>query len=81
MTRKQTNILIDDLGNARICDFGLSRFTFENGKSGMTSTSDHTGTVRYLAPEFFVYETKATIAGDIYALGCICLEVHPLLSE
>ena len=74
----QRNILIDDTGNAQICDFGLVRVCVEDGKSGTTTTTAHTGTERYLARELLVEgdEARPTRASDIYALGCIGLEVR-----
>ena len=49
----------------------------EQGHSGMTTTSAHTGTDRYLAYELVVSAGHAvpTAASDIYATGCIGLEV------
>jgi serine/threonine protein kinase len=46
--------------------------------SGMTTTSEHTGTTRYLAPELVASEESVppTLASDVYALGCLGLEVR-----
>jgi serine/threonine protein kinase len=62
---------------SRICDFGLARVFLEEGNSGMTTTSEHTGTTRYLAPELVSSEDTVypTAASDVYALGCLGLEV------
>jgi serine/threonine protein kinase len=70
--------LIDDLGNPRICDFGLARVFLEMEGSGMTTSSEHTGTPRYLAPELVMSEENVypTSASDVYALGCLGLEVR-----
>ena len=45
--------------------------------SGMTTTTAHAGTMRYLAYELAVAGDDAcpTTASDIYAVGCIGLEV------
>jgi len=45
--------------------------------SGMTTTTAHTGTVRYLAYELVKSNNEATPteATDMYALGCLALEV------
>ncbi|KAG8812646.1 hypothetical protein FRC17_001921 [Serendipita sp. 399] len=72
---KPANILIDDDGSARLCDFGLARLMQEHD-TGMTTTTAHTGTVRYLAQELVVADNaKPTTETDCHALGCIGLEV------
>jgi Protein kinase domain len=74
----QGNILIDNSGTPRICDFGLARIFLEVGRTEMTTTSEHTGTARYLAPELAADEAAyPTTASDVYALGCLGLEVSP----
>lgn len=46
----------------------------------MTTTTEHTGTERYLAPELVTSNIPTpTSASDVYALGCLGLEVSPLL--
>lgn len=43
----------------------------------MTTTTEHTGTERYLAPELVIgdADVNPTAASDVYALGCLGLEV------
>jgi serine/threonine protein kinase len=45
--------------------------------TGYTTTTAHTGTMRYLAPELVKDGDEAipTTATDIYALGCVALFV------
>jgi serine/threonine protein kinase len=52
-------------------------------ESGMTTTSEHTGTERYLAPELVSSETTVypTTQSDVYALGCLGLEVSGAFSH
>jgi serine/threonine protein kinase len=71
------NILIDDQWNPRVCDFGISRMVGDAGVSGLTTTSAHTGTARYLSYELVSLEDVwiPTTASDIHALACIGLEV------
>lgn len=61
-----------------ICDFGLARVFSEQTGGGMTTTSEHTGTARYLSPELVISDTDVppTPASDIYALGSLGLEVR-----
>jgi serine/threonine protein kinase len=77
VTSTQKNILIDAQGIAKICDFGLVRIFLEEGHSGHTTTSEHTGTDRYLAYELVTSQdaSQLSTASDVYALGCIGLEV------
>jgi serine/threonine protein kinase len=72
----QTNVLIDDDGIPKLCDFGIAHIIFE-GPTGMTTTSEHTGTERYLAPELVAADegTRPTSASDVYAMGCLGLHV------
>ena len=65
--------MIDENGNASLCDFGLS-LTLDGGPTGYTS-SDFGGSLRYLAPEL-LESTVRTTATDMYALGCTCMQVR-----
>jgi len=79
----QRNILIDDSGRAQICDFGLVRVFIDEGSTGMTTTTQHTGTERYLAYELVMAGESAvpTTSSDIYAAGCIGLEASLFLLD
>jgi len=78
MRFSQRNILIDDAGHSQICDFGLVRIHLDHGRSGMTTTSHHFGTERYLAWELSEGENPPSTASDVYAVGCIGLEVRKI---
>jgi serine/threonine protein kinase len=76
----QANVLIDDNGVAKLCDFGLARLIAESGDvaTGTTTTTVHTGTVRYLAYEVVESDERPlpTRESDMHALGCLGLEVR-----
>jgi serine/threonine protein kinase len=80
MTPPQLNVLVDDNGVAKICDFGLLRLVRESAPTGMTTTSSHTGTTRYLSYELVSDgdddDPKPTTASDVYALACIGMQVR-----
>jgi serine/threonine protein kinase len=77
VTFRQTNVLMDDSYKAKLCDFGLVRLIQAEGSStGMTTTSAHTETARYLAYELVESNQMPTTTSDIYALGCLGLEVR-----
>jgi len=73
----QGNVLIWDDGTPKICDFGLVRIFLEEGSSGLTTTTAHTGTERFLSQELVLPDKTVlpTLASDIYALGCLGLVV------
>jgi serine/threonine protein kinase len=82
-------VLIDDEKRARIGDFGLTvilpggKTKYTQEKTGYTTDTSHTGTVRYLAPELLDAEEHVipTPKSDVYALGCLALEVRTSTSS
>jgi serine/threonine protein kinase len=79
----QTNVLVDDNGVVKLCDFGLVKLHDWEGAHGMTTTSPYAGTPRYKAPELFISNKnrwpEATLEADIYSLGCMMVEVREML--
>ncbi|KAK7438583.1 hypothetical protein VKT23_017918 [Stygiomarasmius scandens] len=73
------NILINDDWQACLTDFGLTVFS---DATAMTSTSQHEGSTRWMAPELFEPKSfgldrfRLTPETDIYAFGCVCLELY-----
>lgn len=66
---KPSNVLMDEVGNPKVADFGLAR-PLEGGNDFATMTCS-LGTPAYLAPELLGEENVASPAADIYALGGI----------
>ena len=73
------NVLVDDDGHAKLCDFGLLRLVRDSAPTVMTITSNHTGTIRYLSYELVLHDDdddpRPTTASDVWALACIGWEV------
>jgi len=73
---KGRNVLVDDLGIARVTDFGFSRVLEQSGY-----TTDLSATSVYMAPELMgVPEGEpempvVTQASDVYAFGMVVLEL------
>lgn len=74
----QSNILIHDDGSACLCDFGLSRVLEESAVTHtITFTTAAAGTLRWTAPELLGFDasTRKSVQTDVYAFGCVALEV------
>lgn len=71
----QSNVLIDDEGNACLCDFGLSRILQSTG----FTTKSIAGTCRWMAIELTIPDddvvVELTEATDVWAFGMTALEV------
>jgi serine/threonine protein kinase len=71
---KPSNILIDELGEPHITDFGLAKLLHD--ESDLTATGARLGTPSYMPPEQAAGEGESVgPAGDIYSLGCILYEL------
>ncbi|KAG2141687.1 kinase-like domain-containing protein [Suillus bovinus] len=75
------NILIDERGQAKLIDFGLSTVLY--GQSHLAATSIHAGAIRYAAPELLSDDVGdlPLEKSDIYSFGCVMLQIlsgrHP----
>ncbi|CAE6531221.1 unnamed protein product [Rhizoctonia solani] len=72
---KLSNILVTASETAMICDFGRSGKP-HNPPVIVSDSSPFAGTVRYMSPELFAQNvTRPTPAADMWAYGCIALEI------
>ncbi|KAJ1305882.1 hypothetical protein OPQ81_010603 [Rhizoctonia solani] len=75
---KAPNILVTVEGCAKLCDFGHSRFA-ETGPSHTDTTdasSTFQATTRYMSPELFTEPVaRPSLPSDIWAFGCVALEI------
>ncbi|KAJ1300889.1 hypothetical protein OPQ81_003316 [Rhizoctonia solani] len=74
---KLSNILVTSDERALICDFGRARGAHDEPNELIISgSSPFAGTVRYMSPELFVPDSaRPTPAADMWAYGCIALEI------
>ncbi|KAG8952962.1 hypothetical protein FRC04_003414 [Tulasnella sp. 424] len=71
---KAANVLVTDGLTAVICDFGLSKAVRE-GCSGLTTSRTLKGSLRHLSPELLDEDPVHTLASDVWAWGCLALEI------
>lgn len=74
---KPENVLVNDLCEATLSDFGLSRIIREpDGPTGLSTGAGPKGSHNYMAPELFEEEnSKPTLETDVYAFGGLTLAV------
>ncbi|KAM6502855.1 Protein kinase-like domain containing protein [Amanita muscaria] len=72
---KAANVLINDRYEARLCDFGLSRFL--NDSTLWTTVATQTrGSLRWMSPELMTgKQSTPTKESDIYAYAVTCYEI------
>lgn len=73
---KPANVLLDEVGDAWVTDFGLARVESD---VGMTMTGDLVGTLRYMSPEQ-IQSGQRTVdhRSDVYSLGATLYELLTL---
>lgn len=75
---KGANILISDDGRALLCDFGLAEIRAAASETNFAfrSSASAKGTYRWMAFEFTShYDAQLTRESDIWAFGCVLVEV------
>ena len=79
---KPSNILIsrsekDNLGTAKLADFGLSKCITEAGGPTITKSGEFAGSIYYTAPEQILHFSKVGPPADVYSVG---VSLYELLS-
>ena len=77
----KANIIVDKDGNAQLADFGLLTIVSDSTHLATTTSSEGSGTLRFMSPElldpeeFGFKNARPTKQSDCYALGMVILEV------
>ncbi|KDQ50029.1 hypothetical protein JAAARDRAFT_82042 [Jaapia argillacea MUCL 33604] len=73
---KGDNVLVSEEGNALLADFGLTRHLEKLSSHSMTPSRIPTlGLAQFAAPELFLPETRPTARSDVYAFGCLIVQI------
>ena len=80
---KSSNLLLDETGTAKLCDFGVAEITCADKIMDVTRTNAMLGTPTYMSPE--QAQGISDQRSDIYSAGCVMYEALtgrvPFLSD
>ncbi|KAG9010804.1 hypothetical protein FRB94_009711 [Tulasnella sp. JGI-2019a] len=68
---KAANTLINQQGEAMLCDFGLAKSNF---RSGLETSDNLTGSMPFFSPELFEGAERGP-SSDMWAFGCLVIEI------
>ncbi|KAJ3332397.1 hypothetical protein HDU93_009107 [Gonapodya sp. JEL0774] len=72
---KGVNVLVDDLGNAHVADFGFATVA---ARVSILTRVRRPGTVRWMAPELFLPIPRLSEKSDVYAFAMTIYEMYTL---
>ena len=67
---KPKNLLLNNRGVCKLCDFGLCKDVAKDGRA-----NSFVGTAEYMAPEMLVRKASYDAAIDLWAYGCLLFEL------
>lgn len=70
---EQANTLVNDKHEAVLCDFGLTKGPISSGFT--TSVEGFKGSIPWCSHELYTEEAPRSKGSDIWALGCLIVEV------